>query len=71
MKITEELLNKIKANITGGTLKPVPANVSFSCDECAGTCGWECGAECLGSCGSTCAITCKASSGSEGGGSGW
>lgn len=59
-KISQDLLDKIRANLTGSKLRHCSVTISYSgCDHvcsgtCDGTCWGDCATGCLGSCQSTC-----------------
>ncbi len=59
-KLSNELIARIKANITGETLQPVPAGgVSYSCTfSCSSSCIDGCAYSCSGSCSDNCTAHC-------------
>ena len=61
-QIAEELLERIKGFITGASLKPALAEVSYSCyDDCYGRCRDDCNDTCSDRCVRSCYGTCSGS----------
>ena len=59
-KLSNELIEKIKAHITGAALRPVPAGgISYSCSfSCSSSCIDGCAYSCSGSCDDSCSSRC-------------
>lgn len=67
-QLTEELIAKIRARITGEALAPTGVLESY---DCSGACSSDCYLSCGESCTYSCDGTCDGSSSGSGGGGGW